>query len=304
MPRRESPVTDHVHEQLLESLFDGVYYVDTDRQIVYWNKAAERITGYSRAEVIGRSCHDNILCHVDAEGRNLCVAGCSLVQSFVSAEPQEAEAFLHHKAGHRVAVSLRVSPVFGDTGVVGAVQVFTDISRRADLIQEMEELKRQEMIDPLTLVGNRRFADLLLSNRFQELENGGVPFSVLLIGLDEFRGINDRHGHLVGDRTLKAVAGTLSASLRRLDAVARWGGDEFLVILPNIQRETMGVVARRLQTFVVGSWINVEHSVIVRPTVSIGGVVAMVGDNITSLLGRVDQMLYQCKRSGRNRIAV
>jgi PAS domain S-box-containing protein len=88
---------DISHEKLLENLFDGVYYVDRDKTIVYWNKAAERISGFARSEVIGKRCSDNILRHINDEGHELCIEGCPLAQSLTDGKIREADVYLHHR---------------------------------------------------------------------------------------------------------------------------------------------------------------------------------------------------------------
>ena len=97
--------------ELLDNLTDGVYFVDRERRIVYWNKAAERITGFSKSEVIGCRCLDNILTHVNEEGGNLCHSGCPLAQTIEDGKSRKADVFLHHKDGHRQPVLVGVAPV-------------------------------------------------------------------------------------------------------------------------------------------------------------------------------------------------
>ena len=101
------------HGRLLDSLYDGVYFVDAERSITYWNKGAERLTGYTAAEALGKHCYDNFLMHVNANGCALCFGGCPLAATLVDGNPREDEIFLRHKRGHRVPTSVRVSPVRG-----------------------------------------------------------------------------------------------------------------------------------------------------------------------------------------------
>jgi len=113
------------YEQLLESLFDGVYYVDRDKVIRFWNKAAERITGYSKADVIGKACADQLLRHVDDKGQELCKGGCPVSKTLQDGSVHELNVYLHHKLGYRVPVSVRVSPVKNENGrIIGAIEVF------------------------------------------------------------------------------------------------------------------------------------------------------------------------------------
>ena len=101
------PLNEAFYEKLIDGLHDGVYYVDTNRTIIYWNKSCERITGYSRAEVVGRSCKDNLLNHCTESGGELCLQGCPLTATIGDGAPREADVFLHHADGHRVPVRVR-----------------------------------------------------------------------------------------------------------------------------------------------------------------------------------------------------
>ena len=110
--------SEDLYRDLVENMHDGIYFVDRERRITYWNKGAERITGYSAAEVVGKSCADNILVHVDALGRQLCKGSCPLVASMADGAPHEAEVYLHHKQGHRLPVWVRTSPLPAADGTV------------------------------------------------------------------------------------------------------------------------------------------------------------------------------------------
>jgi len=116
------------HEKLLDSLYDGVYFVDQDRRITYWNHGAETLTGYTASDAVGRQCFDNFLEHVDEGGCALCVNDCPLAATIGDGQRREAEVYLRHKAGHRIPVSVRVAPLRDTEGlVVGAVEIFTDV---------------------------------------------------------------------------------------------------------------------------------------------------------------------------------
>lgn len=114
---------------LLNFIFDGVYVTDTTRKIAFWNKGAENITGYKAEEVIGKSCKDNILNHIDEDGVLLCRGDCPLVKAIQSDTHIEEKVFPLHKNKHRFPVSTHVAPIKDDNGkIIGAIEVFRDIS--------------------------------------------------------------------------------------------------------------------------------------------------------------------------------
>lgn len=130
---------DTVLRAVLDSLFDGVYIVDRDRNILLWNRGAEEITGYAASEVAGRPCHDNILNHIDENGRLLCFGGCPLEKSLETGEQVRAKIYPLHKSGRRFPVLTHISPLRNAQGtIVAAIEVFRDVSTEEDfrILQE------------------------------------------------------------------------------------------------------------------------------------------------------------------------
>jgi PAS domain S-box-containing protein len=95
---------EDLYAVILGNIHEGVYFVDSERKITFWNKGAERITGYTEGEVVGHFCYDNILKHVNDEGLHLCLGGCPLHQTLSDGQGREALVYLHHKEGYRVPV--------------------------------------------------------------------------------------------------------------------------------------------------------------------------------------------------------
>src|SRR6056297_3396468 len=103
--------TNDFYKRLLEELHEGVYFVDNNRQILYWNKSAERITGYLAEEVVGTHCYDNLLVHVDDNGNSLCRGICPLAMTINTLDKFTGKVYLHHKEGHRVPVTIKTLPM-------------------------------------------------------------------------------------------------------------------------------------------------------------------------------------------------
>jgi len=142
---------------VLDRVRDGAYIVDRGRRVLYWNAAAERISGFSRDEVIGKCCADNILIHVDECGTPLCTGGCPLTATIQNGALCEANLYLHHKSGHRVPVAIRTMP-FQDpeSGEVGAIELFAQVQSDQEIQARMAELSRLALLDDLTGIPNRR----------------------------------------------------------------------------------------------------------------------------------------------------
>jgi diguanylate cyclase (GGDEF)-like protein len=220
-------------------------------------------------------------------------------------EAQEAEIFLHHKDGHRVPVTTRILPLHGEGGeIIGALEVFRDASPLVVAQQELEELERLCLLDPLTQVGNRRYLETQLRARIDELERYGWPFGLLFCDVDQFKRFNDEHGHPLGDEVLKMVARTLVNCVRPFDFVGRWGGDEFLAIIAKVQAWQIYAVAERIRAMVQESALTSEGGELIKVSISIGAAIAGPEDDQESLLRRVDQLLYRSKRGGMNRVSL
>ncbi len=289
-------------EKLLDSMFDGVYFVDLNRRITYWNNAAERITGYNRSETIGKCCSDNLLRHIDTNGRALCLEGCPLMSTMQDGKTRESSVYLHHAFGHRVPVSVRTSPVRDDNGqILGAVEIFSDNSSSLQILHEYEQLKQDAYLDQLTAVGNRRYGEMTLSTRIYDLQTHDIPFGVLFIDIDHFKNFNDQYGHKTGDDVLVMVAKSISFSLRKMDSVARWGGEEFIVILPGASQVIVKSVSERIRILIENSFIMAGEDKL-NVTVSIGATMSIQGETVETIIDRADRHMYLSKNRGRNRV--
>ncbi|MEJ2695690.1 MAG: sensor domain-containing diguanylate cyclase [Candidatus Sulfobium sp.] len=296
--------SDQFYKGLLDNLYDGVYFIDEDRTIKYWNRSAELLTGYSGSEIVGKHCWDNILMHVDQQGRNLCRGLCPLVKSMKEDVTLEQEVYLKHKDGHRVPVMVRASPIKdGEGRIIGAVEIFSDNSPRVTLAQKVKELQRLALLDQLTEIGNRRYAELTLRTRLDEFNRYGWRFGVLFMDIDNFKRINDSYGHDMGDKLLRMVAKTLQNGMRSSDVVTRWGGEEFVAFIANIEEVALGKLAEKLRKLVEQSKPFFENKLI-DVTISIGATISRMNDSPEGLIKRADRLMYRGKVSGRNCIMI
>ena len=293
-----------VYRELLDNLYDGVYFVDLNRIITFWNKSAERITGYSEDEVLGKGCCDNLLAHVDENGNSLCKSGCPLLATMKDGRRREVNTYLRHKNGHMLPALVKVNAIRNSKGaIIGGIQSFADNSAVMAIRERAADLEKMTLIDPLTGVGNRRYADMSLQNKLSELKRYGWPFGVLFADLDDFKRVNDTFGHEAGDEVLKIVARTMLNNLRSFDFIFRWGGEEFLIIVANVDELQLRTSAERLRIMVQNAGLRLGSKTI-RITVSIGGTLVKTDDSEKSILNRIDDYMYQCKKAGRNRCLI
>lgn len=292
------------HKAIVDNLHDGVYYVDLHRRITYWNRGAERISGFSAEQVVGRSCFDGILGHVDENGVSLCHTACPLAKTLVDGRHREAHVYLHHREGARVPVAVKTAPIQDAGGrIVGAVEIFDDDTETVQARERIADLQRLALVDPGTGVGNRRFLEMTLRAKLDEFEQYGWAVGVLFVDLDEFKRVNDMHGHEVGDAVLAAVARTLCAATRGTDSIGRWGGDEFVAICPTADAAALLAIGERTRALLRTTSIAAD-GVLVEARVSVGGAMARAGDDAGTLLSRADDALYRSKLAGRDRVTV
>jgi len=156
--------------------------------------------------------------------------------------------------------------------------------------------------DALTGLANRRSFELALAREIDRVARNGDPALLLALDIDHFKQVNDSHGHAAGDRVLEAVAGALLDSVRPMDLVARTGGEEFAIVLPNCPVAFGATVAERVRRRVEATPVAVSPSLQVRVTVSIGGAFAppWVRSSAALWFQRADQQLYRAKSLGRN----
>lgn len=300
----KSPLENEFHKSLVDNLYDGVYFVDTERQITYWNKGAERITGYSTEYMVGKFCHNNILDHVTEDGHPLCSEGCPLLATIQDSEPREAEVYLRHAKGYRVPILVRTSPIFDENHkVIGAVEIFSNNQSLFKMKRRMNELEQSVFRDTLTGIGNRKLLEIKINTALREFHQHQLPFGLLFIDIDYFKAINDTYGHQEGDRVLQNTARNLTEHLRNTDICGRWGGEEFISLIYDVDTKRLGQIAEKLRTMTANSVINVNERQI-SVTVSIGATPARQGDTLDMLVNRADQLMYQSKQGGRNQVTV
>ncbi|WP_189008313.1 GGDEF domain-containing protein [Deinococcus malanensis] len=171
-------------------------------------------------------------------------------------------------------------------------------NRYVTAIAEAQSEARAGYLDVLTGVANRRQLMLWLTSRLDRTEATGEPLSVILFDLDRFKQINDTYGHDYGDEVLQRTAAAVAGTLRRGTLFGRWGGEEFLVILPAAAVTEAQGVAERVRHAVT----DVRYDLPVQVTISLGVTQAQPGESLQALLKRADEAMYAAKHAGRNQV--
>ena len=296
---------NNFYKDLIDNLFDGVYFVDRERLITYWNKGAERITGYESNQVIGRSCRDNMLNHVTADGEQLCTSQCPLAACMEDGITREADVFLHHADGHRVPVLVRAAPMRDAQGnIIGAIESFSGDTGMMSVRKQLRELRQTTLTDTLTNIGNRKFIEGRLRAAIAEYHNRESGAALLFMDIDHFKQVNDTYGHDIGDKILRMVAATLQSTLRKTDAVGRWGGEEFIAVLHDVNSfEALKKICEKLRMLVELSRLD-SADISLTVTISIGATLLRPDDTPETVVQRADALMYESKEGGRNQATV
>lgn len=183
-----------------------------------------------------------------------------------------------------------------------AHQALTERERQLNAANE--RLKALSVTEDLTGLKNRRFIQERLDQEFERLRRDGSRFGLLSIDLDHFKSVNDQYGHLVGDQALCHVARAMESECRAMDTLARVGGEEFMVLLLDLDPSALADAAERFRRVIEANPMTLAYGGQLTITASIGGVLTAPDDNIRSLLSRLDNALYTAKKGGRNMVEI
>jgi diguanylate cyclase (GGDEF)-like protein/PAS domain S-box-containing protein len=258
--------------------------IDTTGTIKYVSTAFLRLTGYEVEELIDRSF--DFLKHPDSFRSMLP----DILDSVMNKFTYYKEIDLRTKSGDKFIVNTFAEPLKTQSGEVKGAQCFmSDVTSK-------KELERLSITDKLTGLNNRLKLDQVLRYELSQFQRYGTSFSVILMDLDDFKKVNDTYGHITGDKVLIKLADILRENVRDSDTCGRWGGEEFLIIVPKANEEEAAHVAEKLRKNIEEEKFSIEKPV----TASVGVACIEADSSITKLLSNADKALYKAKKSGKN----
>ena len=290
-------------QALMDNVPDNIYFKDLSCRFIRMNQYQARYAGLGDPrDAIGKTDFDfypeELACEFYTEELEMITTGKGIIgkveRQFVQGQSE------------RWTLTSKV-PFRGHDGrILGIVGVSKDITQlkkmEHDLSEANEQLTKLAREDVLTGLLNRRMILTMAETEWARWQRYAKPFSIMLIDADDFKSINDRFGHLTGDQALKMLATRLSQAVRTVDSVGRYGGEEFVVILPETRLEGALVAAQKILQTVREADLQAEGKKVTL-TVSIG--VATVGADdkaLDAVLHRSDMALYAAKRQGKNRV--
>lgn len=293
-------ITFQEFDRIFKHFNEGVYLVDKNRKILYYNEAAEHFSGFDRHYVTGRHCFDNIFNHMAEDGTLLCFNGCPLHRSIQENIDTEGYVYLRHKDGFRLKVHVKTMPILENGEIVGALEVFSPMIPQEETNQTIHFYKQQLLMDPLTKVHNRKIletGDPLLDLDQSDMQRMGVIF----IDIDNFKSYNDTYGHDLGDQILINIAKTLTNSISMNDLVIRYGGEEFLILSPDSSKEKVTILAEKIRLLVENTKIE-KDQLSLNYQISLGATLRHYKEPLVAAINRADQAMYKSKFMGKNRV--
>jgi len=287
---------------LAENAFDGIMQVDIEGYIVAWNRGAERTFGHTAKNVIGTRYQDQSIKQLAENGVLLPSARLPLFLTLRDGRLREDHAYIQHLEGYQISVLIRVLPICNNKNkIIGAMQIFTDSKALIAAREDRKRVSETIFFDSLTGIGDRRHIENRIKFALDDYKASKVEFGVLFIDIDYFKDLNDSYGHLAGDKVLRLIANTLRHHLRTTDSCGRWGGEEFLALILDIDLDGVKVVAEKIRRLVEQTTIQ-DGGKRLGVTVSIGASVSHPDDTVESIVRRTDELMYKSKQNGRNRV--
>jgi diguanylate cyclase (GGDEF)-like protein/PAS domain S-box-containing protein len=276
---------------IVDNLCEGVLVVDRERKVLYWSPGAERITGYSSADVVGQRSCDGFLAHEDESGETLCTDRCPLARTLADGVPREANVFMHHKDGHRVPVCIRPVALKGKGGEIsGALESFVETFTVPEAASPMPFGDQTGHVDSVTGLADRRATERRVGEAMSEMLRFGWPFGIVMLDVDNLEKVSGTYGRQAVDSVLRMVARTLASGSRPFDVVGRWAEHEFLIVIKNVDEPKLRRVVEKFRALVSSRALSIGQEQI-HVTVSAGAAVAQPNDTPNSLAARAERLV-------------
>jgi diguanylate cyclase (GGDEF)-like protein/PAS domain S-box-containing protein len=286
-------------------MHEGVYIANKDHVITFWNDAAEKITGYSKKEIIGYKCDEAPIKHFNERGEFLSDNGCHIIETIKNQKNVNLNVYIGHKDGEKVPVSIRTVPVYGKSQEIeGALEVFADISRDFKTIKSLEQSRGKNFIDPVTYCANKEFAELEMYKRFNEWKTVSIPFALCIININNLFDIREKYGEEIMKKVIAMTSRSAISALSPIDYLCRWSHSQLIAIIPNVDEYNTKKMCERLKMLIENSWIDLNKNARLESDTAIGCSLIQDNENIIDLLFRAEKATTESIKRGKNAITI
>jgi len=301
MPELNDPA---IYQTVLDGLETGVYIVDRERRIRFWNEGAEKITGYLRQDVVGHFLRDHLLTNSDASKDLDSDLDDPINLALRDGKPSVLNASILHKEGYRFPILLHTSPIRNSHGaVIGVSESFEKNRASTEFMRRRSALADFGCLDITTGVATQGYMETQIRENLTTFVEHRIPFGIFLLQIDNLDQYRASRGPGVIPSILRIIAQTLENCLRPTDILGCWEKYQFLAILTDCKEAEVSVVGERVRRIIGRSeieWWGDKFSV----TSPVGGAGCRAGDSVEALIGRAEASLRESIVSGGNRVTV
>lgn len=303
--RRQKIVEKQMYESVFKHNFHPAFMINEKGEITKINDAAEKMYGYKKEEIIG-------LDYKRFLPADEVIKSQEVITQVLKGTAQKQETKIQHRSGYEIDVELNAIPIIVGSKVEGVVGFIKDISEEKRNKKSLENankyLKEISELDGLIGIKNRGFFEKEMKEQWDNALMNGRNLSLILLDVDLFKTYNDTYGHIIGDKCLKQVTEAVSKAIRKdWDTLCRYGGEEFIVILPETDCCDAYVIGERVRSSVES--LEIPHiksgaSKFVTVSVGVSSAIPKEGENYEDLISRADEAMYMAKKNGRNKVAL
>lgn len=292
------------YQNLIENLYEGLFYVDKERRIKYWSKGAEKITGYSSSEVLDQICSEKLLCPTDTEGKKYYGESNVFTNTLANGTTKQYELLITHKDGRKIPVSIRIAPMYDvNDNIAGATQLFTDNKEHLEHMVNDSEEYENSFFDPITKLPNKVSLEMSINFKLSEFRRYNRPFGLILFEIDNYDKLSDVYGEEFDTNVLVKISKLLTKELRPFDIAGKWSVKEFALILISVKENSINIIGDRLKDIVENTEFTIGKGT-VDITLSIAGIIATLNDSSKILIEKLRTTTKKCILQGGNKFQI
>ncbi|MGL6015848.1 MAG: sensor domain-containing diguanylate cyclase [Selenomonadaceae bacterium] len=291
--------------KLATTLFEAAYIVDPLGTILFWNAAAEQLTGYSSESLVGKKCTDQRLLHINEQGEPCCELGCPIKKALGTNRLFQTSCFLRHKNGHTLPVEIRCLPLHDNSQkILGVLEVFRQKHTKSLAESAVNDLVQTAYIDPITNLPNKQYIEQKIKMLLAESEKAftEICLSLMIVDIRNLAEFNNHGGLNLGNHLLKEVARTISENIdpEKGSLVARWYGSSFIVFINSNKTPLLLNWANKLKLALNDKTVTGWEGRSIET--SLYGTIVQANESFDDITQRLEQHWQECKQNPRNTI--